>query len=98
MPTATITAPLKSELRRTHYNPRGKPAKRSQIIAMQRVLFEKVLDPDIEPHKAAQCACAYEKLEERLRIMSGIGAPKPVEARNEPRAKVRKPIEPQELP
>ncbi len=53
----------------------GKPAKRSQILAMQRELFAQVLSPKVDPARKAQCATAYERLEERLRILKGDPLP-----------------------
>lgn len=47
----------------------GKPASLSDLLAMQRVLKAHVLNPAIEPRQAAQCACAWERLEERRRIL-----------------------------
>lgn len=47
----------------------GKPATLSDLLAMQRVLKSHVMNPDLEPRQAAQCACAWERLEERRRIL-----------------------------
>ncbi len=38
---------------------------------MQDRLMDFVLDPEIEPHKAAQCACAWDKLESRKAVLQG---------------------------
>ncbi len=53
----------------------GKPAKRSQILAMQRELLNQVMSPTVDPARKAQCATAYERLEERLRILKGDPLP-----------------------
>jgi hypothetical protein len=49
------------------------------IVDIQAALLKDVLNPETEPRERAQCACAWEKLEDRKRILKGIGAPKPVD-------------------
>ncbi len=48
---------------------------KSHIEKMQEKLMAFVLDDETEPQKAAQCACAWEKLEERKRILNGDPLP-----------------------
>ncbi len=57
--------------------PRAHPL--AMLVDMQDMLMKDVLDPETEPRERAQCACAWEKLEDRKRILKGIGAPKPVD-------------------
>jgi hypothetical protein len=50
-----------------------------QLRQMQEVLYLQVLDPNTKPVERAQCARAYEVLEERRAIIRMRPAPKPVE-------------------
>jgi len=61
---------------------RGKPARVSQILLMQKVLLQNATSPDVKPVDQAKCALAWERLEERAMILRGHGRPKPVDARN----------------
>jgi hypothetical protein len=63
LPKATITAA------------RGKPAKVSQILAMQKALMAVVMDTEEEANRRASCACAWEKLEAMLRKIRGLPDP-----------------------
>jgi hypothetical protein len=51
----------------------------AQLKRMQRVLFQMSQDPDVDRREAAQVALAWERLEERKRIMVGKPAPKAVD-------------------
>jgi len=79
MPFDTLTA--KQACAESHLPQNRKPRSHplAQIVDMQDQLLRAVLDPETEPQKKAQCACAWEKLEDRKRILKGIGAPKPVD-------------------
>ena len=50
-------------------NPRG------EIIEMQRILLTDIRNPKTMPHIRAQCARAYDVLEERLRILNNKPLP-----------------------
>ncbi len=82
MPFDTLTA--KQACAESHLPENRKPRSHplAQIVDMQDQLLKAVLDPDTEPQKKAQCACAWEKLEDRKRILKGIGAPKPVDTQS----------------
>jgi hypothetical protein len=47
----------------------------TQLYAMQEVLETSVLAPTTPPKEQAQCACAWERLEERKRILRRIPLP-----------------------
>lgn len=53
----------------------GRAADRKALVAMQRVLLEKTLDPRTQPHIAAQCARAWKELQECKRIIDGKPLP-----------------------
>lgn len=59
----------------------------SQIIAMQANLYRIAVDSSLEPKECAQAALAWERLEERKRILRG--KPMPGSLRPEPKAKHR---------
>jgi len=79
MPFDTLTA--KQAAADSHLPENRKPRSHplAQIVDMQDQLLKAVLDPETEPQKKAQCACAWEKLEDRKRILKGIALPKPVD-------------------
>lgn len=71
----------------------------TQLYAMQDVLNTSVLDPATPIRERAQCACAWERLEERKRILRG--RPLPGSLRPKPKHKRKsyelvQPIEPSE--
>ena len=51
----------------------------SQAVAMQQVLLADALKPETPPRERAQVACAWERLEERKRILRMKPKPKDVE-------------------
>lgn len=51
----------------------------AQVRRMQRVLYERSQKPGIDNRELAQLACAWERLEERKRVMVGKPAPKPID-------------------
>ena len=54
---------------------RGPKAARMVILDMQRLLYKRVMDKETPAHIAAQCARAWEVLEERKRIIDGKPLP-----------------------
>lgn len=57
---------------------------------MQEALAECLKDPDASYADKAKSALAWEKLEDRKRILRNRGLPKSVPARNDPGSKPRK--------
>lgn len=53
----------------------GRPRPRSQILRMQACLLDSATDTEVPPHIRAQCARAWDVLEERLRIIAGKPLP-----------------------
>jgi len=53
----------------------GRQTAKTQLLDMQAVLLAAVLDPRTKPTDAAQCARAFDVLEERLRILKGKPLP-----------------------
>jgi hypothetical protein len=53
----------------------GRQTAKTQLLDMQAVLLRCVLDPDTKPSDAAQCARAFDVLEERIRILRGKPLP-----------------------
>jgi hypothetical protein len=53
----------------------NRPKPRSQVIRMQASLLLSATDPNVQPHIRAQCARAWDVLEERLRIIDGKPLP-----------------------
>lgn len=55
----------------------------SQLLVLQHLLFDSAKPADdgtpIDRRELAQVACAWERLEERKRVMRGRPAPKPIE-------------------
>ena len=52
--------------------PRGRPGKKRQILAIQRELLRLIVDAQETPaREKALCASAWERLENRLRILNG---------------------------
>lgn len=66
------------------------PGRIRKLIAMQDVLLARVLDPATSSKDCAACSCAYDRIEERIRVLRGEGAPKTVTAKNDPDAKPRR--------
>jgi len=60
------------EIARVLSGPRGTPAKKRHLLAMQRQLVRLVLEDGKTPaRERALCAGAWERLENRLRILNG---------------------------
>lgn len=53
----------------------GNKSRKTEIRDIQRLLLEDIKKKSTEPHIRAQCARAYDVLEERLRILSGKPLP-----------------------
>ena len=53
----------------------GRPSSSAQIIRMQATLLADTLNPKTSPADRAKCAQAWERLEERLRIIRGKPLP-----------------------
>ena len=53
----------------------GRQTAKTQLLDMQAVLLADVLNPRTKPTDRAQCARAYDVLEERLRILKGKPLP-----------------------
>lgn len=51
----------------------------AQVRRMQRVIFNATQTEGVDKRELAQLACAWERLEERKRVMCGKPAPKPVD-------------------
>lgn len=79
MPFTVETATLASRNSHAEGKRVQRPHPLEQVCDMQAMLLKDVLNPELEPRQRAQCACAWEKLEDRKRILKGIGAPKPVD-------------------
>lgn len=56
---------------------------------MQDRLMAAVLNPETEPREAAQCACAWDKLEARKAVLNGLPANTSQSIRSEPVKKSR---------
>lgn len=59
----------------------------AQLKRMQRVLYKMTQEPDVDRREAAQAALAWERLEERKRVMQMRPAPKAVDVASRKRAK-----------
>lgn len=51
----------------------------AQVKQMQRVLYRRTQVEGVDNRELAQLACAWERLEERKRVMCGKPAPKPID-------------------
>ncbi len=51
----------------------------AQLRRMQRIIYTDCLAPETDKRERAQLALAWERLEERKRVMCGIPLPKPVD-------------------
>jgi hypothetical protein len=71
-----------------------RPAKRSQLLAIQDVLRKIIHDPDSRPFDICQASRAFDVIEDRLRETAGVPPLAPV--KQEP--KRRQPRQPQILP
>ena len=62
----------------------------AQLKRMQRVLFEMTQGPGIDRREAAQCACAWERLQARKAAMTMKPAPKPIDTTDLQRERERR--------
>lgn len=69
-----------------HCDPEDKFSPLVQLKRMQRVLFKRTQSPDIEDKVLPAFACAWERLEERKRVLTMTPAPKPVEVKQKRRS------------
>jgi hypothetical protein len=90
---STASAQAKSRRRQ------GKRARLTQLRDMQDVLFADAMNPEATPKDRATSACAWDKLEERIRILSMKPLPGSLKPES-PKAKrrVASVVEPTELP
>lgn len=63
----------------------------AQIIAMQANLYRIAVDSSLPPKDCSQAALAWERLEERKRILKGV--PNPGSLKPEPKGKAKRPVQ-----
>lgn len=61
-----------------------------QILDMQDILYRDCHDPNVPAGYRAQCARAWDVLEERKRILRGIPAPRPVDTVQQQQTRARR--------
>jgi hypothetical protein len=84
-----LTSQQARELAAKRIRPGGRSA-RSELLEMQQLLLKDIRNPKTEPHIRAQCARAYDVLEERLRIISGRSLPPILREMPLPKERARK--------